>query len=138
MSAPKSFTLSKSLPQGGHLQYHPDVNIQSVNQPLIDPEESADNAQKQAILCEYRRRRREAHNSVEHRRRDSINETIQEISTLIPDIYNDSSKLNKDVILDKAIEYIKHLQQMEGEHRAFNMMLENSVKDMKPGIPIKK
>ncbi len=37
------------------------------------------------MLNEKRRRRRESHNAVERRRRDNINEKINELSTLIPD-----------------------------------------------------
>ncbi|CAG8487168.1 14814_t:CDS:2 [Dentiscutata erythropus] len=129
--------------QGTHaLQYY-DLETTSGSvgvrmfQQFMDSDESAENAQKHAILQEKRRRRRESHNAVERRRRDNINEKIQEISTLIPDIFIDSSnKPNKGVILRKAVEYIKHLQQIVGEQRAHNMVLENRVRDMKSGIPI--
>ncbi|CAG8516248.1 17469_t:CDS:2 [Cetraspora pellucida] len=111
--------------------------VRLYQQHYIDAEDSADSAQKQAILIEKRRRRRESHNAVERRRRDNINEKIQEISTLIPDIFIDSSnKPNKGVILRKAVEYIKHLQQLVGEQRAHNLVLENTISDMKSGIPI--
>lgn len=36
-------------------------------------------------MNEKRRRRRESHNAVERRRRDNINEKINELSTLIPE-----------------------------------------------------
>jgi hypothetical protein len=38
-----------------------------------------------ALLNEKRRRRRESHNAVERRRRDNINEKINELATLIPE-----------------------------------------------------
>ncbi|KAI8913133.1 helix-loop-helix DNA-binding domain-containing protein [Powellomyces hirtus] len=37
------------------------------------------------VITEKRRRRRESHNAVERRRRDNINEKIQELATLLPD-----------------------------------------------------
>lgn len=128
-------------PQGTIQYYDIDttggVGVRVFQPQFMDPDESAESAQKHAILQEKRRRRRESHNAVERRRRDNINEKIQEISTLIPDIFIDSSnKPNKGVILRKAVEYIKHLQQLVGEQRAHNMVLENRVRDMKSGIPI--
>ncbi|KAI9229040.1 MAG: Myc-type, basic helix-loop-helix domain-containing protein, partial [Piptocephalis tieghemiana] len=48
------------------------------------------NAQKQAqLMYDKRRKRRESHNAVERRRRDNINEKIQELSHLVPDCYGD-------------------------------------------------
>ncbi|CAG8750352.1 1470_t:CDS:2 [Cetraspora pellucida] len=110
---PKNFT---DIPQKNH---------------FTDSDESSDNAQKQAILIEKRRHRRELHNAV-IKRSPNMKETIQEISTLIPDILIDSSnKQNKFVILCKAIEYIKHLQQLVREQRAHNAVLENIMIDMR-------
>jgi len=56
------------------------------------------------------KRRRENHNFVERRRRDNINNTIYEISDLMPPPYNAGSKPNKGNILRLAVEYIKDLQ----------------------------
>ncbi|KAI9350536.1 hypothetical protein DFJ73DRAFT_390424 [Zopfochytrium polystomum] len=42
-----------------------------------------------ADINEKRRRRRESHNAVERRRRDNINEKIQELSSLLPDFGSD-------------------------------------------------
>ncbi|KAJ3158248.1 hypothetical protein HDU86_002957 [Geranomyces michiganensis] len=51
------------------------------NQPdLEDP-----NLKSIDVMTEKRRRRRESHNAVERRRRDNINEKIQELATLLPD-----------------------------------------------------
>ncbi|KAJ3168235.1 hypothetical protein HDU88_001674 [Geranomyces variabilis] len=51
------------------------------NQPdLEDP-----NMKPIDVITEKRRRRRESHNAVERRRRDNINEKIQELATLLPD-----------------------------------------------------
>ncbi|KAJ1559088.1 hypothetical protein HK405_012055 [Cladochytrium tenue] len=55
-----------------------------------------------------RRRRRESHNAVERRRRDNINEKIQELSSLLPDFGGDIQ--NKGSILRRSVEYIKMMQ----------------------------
>lgn len=60
---------------------------------------------------EKRRRRRESHNLVERRRRDNINERIQELGLLLPDATLDGpNKPNKGQILRKSVEQIKLLQ----------------------------
>ncbi|KAF9438223.1 hypothetical protein BGZ76_009150 [Entomortierella beljakovae] len=62
---------------------------------------------------------------VERRRRDNINEKIQELSTLLPDIYVDSAnKPNKGVILRKSVDYIRHLQQLVSSQATRNQELE--------------
>ncbi|KAF9207117.1 hypothetical protein BGZ49_001165, partial [Haplosporangium sp. Z 27] len=77
------------------------------------------------LMNEKRRRRRESHNAVERRRRDNINEKIQELSTLLPDIYVDSAnKPNKGVILRKSVDYIRHLQQLVSSQATRNQELE--------------
>ncbi|KAI8084822.1 helix-loop-helix DNA-binding domain-containing protein [Halteromyces radiatus] len=64
------------------------------------------------IIMEKRRRRRESHNAVERRRRDNINERIQELGTLLLDVPDDGvNRLNKGTILKKSVEQIKQLQQ---------------------------
>jgi Helix-loop-helix DNA-binding domain len=60
---------------------------------------------------EKRRRRRESHNLVERRRRDNINDRIQELGLLLPDVTQDgANKPNKGQILRKSVEQIKLLQ----------------------------
>ncbi|PKY32103.1 HLH-domain-containing protein [Rhizophagus irregularis] len=96
-------------------------------------------SQKQAMLFEKRRRRRESHNAVERRRRDNINEKIQELSTLLPDLYVDSAnKPNKGVILRKSVDYIRRLQSMVEQERNRNVKLETQVRELssQSGIPI--
>ncbi|KAG2186424.1 hypothetical protein INT43_002862 [Umbelopsis isabellina] len=67
-------------------------------------------ANLQAVM-EKRRRRRESHNLVERRRRDNINERIQELGLLLPDaILDGANKPNKGQILRKSVEQIKMLQ----------------------------
>lgn len=78
------------------------------------------------ILYEKRRRRRESHNAVERRRRDNINEKIQELSTLLPDCLVDSTnKPNKGVILRKSVDYIRQLQQLVQQQGHRNQELEH-------------
>lgn len=65
------------------------------------------------------------HSLVERRRRDNINEKIQELSTLLPDCYIDTSnKPNKGVILRKSVDYIRHLQQLVATQSSRNQELE--------------
>ncbi|RUP46713.1 helix-loop-helix DNA-binding domain-containing protein [Jimgerdemannia flammicorona] len=62
-------------------------------------------------MFEKRKRRRESHNAVERRRRDNINEKIQELSTLLPEaIVDGANKPNKGAILRKSVDHIKSLQ----------------------------
>lgn len=62
---------------------------------------------------------------MERRRRDNINEKIQELSTLLPDCYVDAAnKPNKGVILRKSVDYIRHLQQLVASQTNRNMELE--------------
>ncbi|ORX61998.1 hypothetical protein DM01DRAFT_1379865 [Hesseltinella vesiculosa] len=71
----------------------------------------------QAIM-DKRRRRRESHNAVERRRRDNINERIQELGTLLPDALDDGvNRFNKGTILKKSVEQIKTLQQELAQYR---------------------
>ncbi|KAJ2740942.1 hypothetical protein H4S06_005991, partial [Coemansia sp. BCRC 34490] len=64
-------------------------------------------------VYEKRRRRRESHNAVERRRRDNINDRIQELFTLLPETMIDqNAKPNKGMILKKSVEYIRQLQHM--------------------------
>ncbi|KAJ1912108.1 hypothetical protein IWQ60_009814 [Tieghemiomyces parasiticus] len=61
-------------------------------------------------VMERLQRRRENHNFVERRRRDTINNTIMELADVIPSAQKDGSKPNKGSILRKAVEYIRELQ----------------------------
>jgi hypothetical protein len=92
---------------------------------MFDPEDIK-NAHKQAqMLYEKRRRRRESHNAVERRRRDNINEKIQELALLLPDCSNDpNNKPNKGAILRKSVEYIRRVQQIMHQQNQRNQELE--------------
>ncbi|KAI8647201.1 hypothetical protein BD408DRAFT_408773 [Parasitella parasitica] len=55
-------------------------------------------------------RRRENHNHVERRRRDNINNTIFELSSVVPNAIQPGQKPNKGNILKLSLDYIKELQ----------------------------
>ncbi|ORZ16432.1 hypothetical protein BCR42DRAFT_491473 [Absidia repens] len=85
----------------------------------------------QAIM-EKRRRRRESHNAVERRRRDNINDRIQELGTLLVDTPDDGiNRLNKGTILKKSVEQIKLLQQDLTFYRQRVQELESILKQVK-------
>ncbi|KAI8884012.1 HLH-domain-containing protein [Backusella circina FSU 941] len=69
------------------------------------------------LMMEKRRRRRESHNAVERRRRDTINDRIQELCNLLPEssletmTLGPNNKPNKGAILKKSVEHIRELQQ---------------------------
>ena len=51
-------------------------------------------------------RRRENHNHVERRRRDNINNTILELSRIVPNAVQQGQKLNKGKVLKMALDHI--------------------------------
>ncbi|KAJ3065167.1 hypothetical protein HK102_008014 [Quaeritorhiza haematococci] len=72
------------------------------------------------VINEKRRRRRESHNAVERRRRDNINEKIQELSTLLPEFQSSDpsqTKPNKGVILRKSVDTLRHLQALAAKQQ---------------------
>jgi hypothetical protein len=63
-----------------------------------------------AMVMEKRRKRRESHNAVERRRRDNINDRIQELALVVPDCQTvDGIRTNKGDILKNAIGHIRAL-----------------------------
>ncbi|CAO3659448.1 unnamed protein product [Rhizopus stolonifer] len=67
------------------------------------------NQQNMQGMMEKRRVRRESHNAVERKRRDNINDRIQELGTLLPKTA-ENNKISKGTILRKSIEQIRQLQ----------------------------
>jgi hypothetical protein len=64
------------------------------------------------VIFDKKRRRRESHNAVERRRRDNINDRIQELLTLLPESSLDPvNKPHKGFILRKSVDYIRNLRQ---------------------------
>ncbi|KAJ2805234.1 hypothetical protein H4R21_001341, partial [Coemansia helicoidea] len=85
------------------------------NPTLMSLVEDGDDGSQRSTMVSYekRRRRRESHNAVERRRRDNINDRIQELFSLLPDTMTDLNvKPNKGAILKKSVEYIRQLQQV--------------------------
>ncbi|KAI8369989.1 Myc-type, basic helix-loop-helix domain-containing protein [Blakeslea trispora] len=76
-------------------------------------------------LFEKKRRRRESHNAVERRRRDNINERINELATLLPD--RDAVKSNKGTILRKSVDHIRFLHDKLRHHQQRIQELENTL-----------
>lgn len=67
------------------------------------------NQQNMQGMMEKMRMRRESHNAVERKRRDNINDRIQELGTLLPKAA-ENNKISKGTILRKSIEQIRQLQ----------------------------
>lgn len=81
------------------------------------------------MLNEKRRRRRESHNAVERRRRDNINEKIQELATLLPEFHPDTqNKPNKGVILRRSVEYIRQMQTFATRQVDRNLELDEALR----------
>jgi Helix-loop-helix DNA-binding domain len=103
-------------------------------------------------MKEKKQKRRESHNAVERRRRDNINEKIQELAAIIPDEFmapaaalhgpasplsaspsthhapDGTIKHNKGVILRKSVDYIRSLQDIVKESQRRARRLEEEVK----------
>eukprot|EP01121_Diplochlamys_sp_Union-15-3_P018691 TRINITY_DN6865_c0_g1_i1.p1 TRINITY_DN6865_c0_g1~~TRINITY_DN6865_c0_g1_i1.p1 ORF type:complete len:435 (-),score=91.28 TRINITY_DN6865_c0_g1_i1:90-1394(-) len=56
--------------------------------------------------------RRQSHNIAEKRRRDKINEKMKQLETMLPAEEDSYPCNNKAAILQKAVNYIRHLEQM--------------------------
>ncbi|CAO3657106.1 unnamed protein product [Mucor hiemalis] len=91
------------------------VNI--LNRKNLDSKTVIDRIQK----------RRENHNHVERRRRDCINNTILELSHIIPNASLPGQKLNKGNVLKLAVDHILHLQSENAliKHQLMNQVLES-------------
>ena len=112
---------TNSVLQGGGASY-------SFNSPAIKEEEATVGGVRQVatLLDEKRRKRRESHNAVERRRRDHMNEMIQELSNMMPEYPEDSkTKPHKGVILKRSVDYIRNLQTYAGQQAQRTHELEN-------------
>ncbi|KAJ3185371.1 Transcription factor E3 [Gaertneriomyces sp. JEL0708] len=80
-------------------------------------------------LTEKRRKRRESHNAVERRRRDNINEKIQELASLLPDFATDAqNRPNKGVILRRSVDYLRQMQEFASMQVDRNRELEEALR----------
>ncbi|OZJ04419.1 hypothetical protein BZG36_02898, partial [Bifiguratus adelaidae] len=111
-------TTSNFLHGGAEYSVSPSISTRVFHAGEVIPESYEDDFGTQANLqavMEKQRRRRESHNAVERRRRDNINDKIQELGQLLPSTLLDSSvgtasKHNKGMILRKSVNHIKTLQ----------------------------
>lgn len=63
-------------------------------------------------IIEKQKKRKESHNAVERRRRDHINEMIQQLGQMVDQEGSESARLNKGEILQRAVERIRLLEQI--------------------------
>ncbi|KAI9254263.1 helix-loop-helix DNA-binding domain-containing protein [Sporodiniella umbellata] len=119
---------------------------------LHDDEDQTGQKNLQEIF-EKRRRRRESHNAVERRRRDNINERIQELCTLLPESLIESAPacsnvisvaqngpsningkaINKGTILKLSVDHIKDLREEVARHQKRVKELEGMIDAAKRG-----
>ena len=123
------FNLSMSVPNPGH-SYSSYSSFQS-QIPIKQQDDESSNYRQLIFLTrldavnEKRRKRRESHNAVERRRRDHINEKIQELSSLLPEFPSDAqNKPNKGVILSRSVDYIRHMQTFASQQMDRTLELE--------------
>ncbi|KAI8375912.1 uncharacterized protein BYT42DRAFT_572749 [Radiomyces spectabilis] len=118
-------TMTTTAPPRGASSTHPMIpcttSANKITNSRLVTESYEDDYATQAnlqLIMEKRRRRRESHNAVERRRRDNINERIQELGTLLLDNINNSViKLNKGAILRKSVEQMRSLQEKLAEYQ---------------------
>ena len=70
--------------------------------------------------------RKTAHNVVEQRYRNNLNDRINDLKMILPDL-SQSEKSNKGGILKRAYEYISRLQHLNGQLVAENQRLRNAL-----------
>ncbi|KAI8621143.1 hypothetical protein BC830DRAFT_1095991 [Chytriomyces sp. MP71] len=108
-------------PMQFQVQQHPSQIIgrgsqrnNSIISETIQDEDYLDGGGK-AETGDKRARRRASHNAVERRRRDLINEKIQELSTLLPDHHLlPADAQNKGSILRRSVDHLRGVQALAG------------------------
>ncbi|KAJ1911670.1 hypothetical protein IWQ60_010032 [Tieghemiomyces parasiticus] len=133
--SPFAFHAGGGVP--GAVGPHGSGNDPSLVNGLFDQDpDSGEYAKQIVLLNEKRQRRRESHNAVERRRRDNINEKIQELCALLPEQYGLSpgsaassaaagNKPNKGSILGRSVDYIRHLEKLVEQQNQRIQQLEN-------------
>ncbi|KAI8614437.1 hypothetical protein BC830DRAFT_386649 [Chytriomyces sp. MP71] len=108
---PQGFQNSQEVGEPSH-QQHPTQHIQH----NLDTASNDGNSEKTGgKTVERRARRRAAHNAVERRRRDIINEKIQELSLLLPDHHLlPADSQNKGSILRRGVDHLRGVQALAG------------------------
>ncbi|OBZ91119.1 Transcription factor E3 [Choanephora cucurbitarum] len=125
--SPQQHSFSSPLPtftnnNEGNLDEDDNTLMSPTSQPSLEDEIAQRNMQH---LFEKKRRRRESHNAVERRRRDNINERINELATLLPD--RDAVKSNKGTILRKSVDHIRFLHDKLRHHQQRIQELESTL-----------
>lgn len=104
----------------------------STSEPPTTIDEQSSYQGQEGQAPDKRRKRRESHNAVERRRRDTINEKIHELSVLLPDLVaemnNGGPRPNKGMILRRSVDYIRHTQQLMQRQEERNKELIQTIK----------
>ncbi|KAL5611890.1 hypothetical protein BROUX41_000541 [Berkeleyomyces rouxiae] len=103
-------------PQSTHESAYPDVNVGHVDHTLgLVPRTHSDmclHHRKPAVgTPEWHKQRKDNHKEVERRRRETINEGINELAKIVP-----QCEKNKGSILQKAVQFIQQLKANEASN----------------------
>lgn len=120
-SSSTSSSSNNKRPQALFLNFTSDLSPQKMNKKKAKPKRQTAyrvngvnilnrNNLDSKTAIERIQRRRENHNHVERRRRDNINNTIYELSSVVPNAAQPGQKPNKGNILKLSLDYIKELQ----------------------------
>ncbi|KAI9252651.1 Myc-type, basic helix-loop-helix domain-containing protein [Sporodiniella umbellata] len=120
-SASNSPSSTAKRPQALFLNFTSDLSPQKMNKKKAKPKRQTAyrvngvnilnrNNLDSKTAIERIQKRRENHNHVERRRRDNINNTIYELSSVVPNAAQPGQKPNKGNILKLSLDYIKELQ----------------------------
>lgn len=120
-STPTTSAKQRPVTQALFLNFTSDLSPQKMNKKKTKPKKQTAyrvngvnilnrNNLDSKTAIERIQRRRENHNHVERRRRDNINNTIFELSSVVPNAIQPGQKPNKGNILKLSLDYIKDLQ----------------------------
>ncbi|ORZ21078.1 helix-loop-helix DNA-binding domain-domain-containing protein [Absidia repens] len=111
---PLHFIHGSDVTQPPYYHHQPQHQLDSPGSVARSYEDDDYNIQmNMQMIMDKRRRRRESHNAVERRRRENINDRIQELGTLLPEMPAETTannKPNKGAILRHSVDHIRHLQ----------------------------
>ena len=83
-----------------------------------------------------KRRKKTAHNAIERKYRNSINDRIAEIKDALPaHVARDSKTKSKATILQKCLDYLRHLEKTNNVLRNENQMLKERLHKLEGGGP---
>ena len=94
----ESKCLESPVGSAGHLSHHNGISeVLKSGQPASVPAKMSHGANGTPNIEEKKQRRRDSHNQVERRRRDNINERIQDLSHLVPSHRLEDDKVKKQL-----------------------------------------